>query len=78
MVAFLEQGGRFTKPVFVNDVLTSHFTVASVDRKPGRDAAVVRFDVTLTNQAGDTVLEGHHVYLLKCKPAGGPGQSNVA
>ncbi|MBR1122603.1 MaoC family dehydratase N-terminal domain-containing protein [Bradyrhizobium lablabi] len=73
MVAFLDQAGRFIKPVFVDDVLTSHFVVASIARKPGRDSAVVRFDVTLTNQAGDVVLQGHHVYMLLCKSAASSG-----
>jgi 3-hydroxybutyryl-CoA dehydratase len=79
MVAFLDQGGQFTKPVFVDDVLASHFVIASIARKPGRDTAVVRFDVTLTNAAGDTVLEGHHTYMLLCKAAATslPGQSHA-
>lgn len=77
MVAFLEQAGRFTKPVFANDVLTSHFVVASITRKPGHDTALVRFDVTLTNQTGDTVLQGHHVYMLLCRPADGMGQPHA-
>ena len=77
MVAFLEQGGRFTKPVFVNDVLTSHFKVASIARKPERDTAVVRFDVTLTNATGDTVLQGHHTYMLLYKSASLLGQRHA-
>ncbi|MCP4618907.1 MAG: hypothetical protein GY844_21040 [Bradyrhizobium sp.] len=77
MVAFLDQAGRFTKPAFVDDVLTSHFVVASIERKPGRDTAVVRFDVTLTNAAGDTVLQGHHVYMLLCRAANGSGQPHA-
>jgi 3-hydroxybutyryl-CoA dehydratase len=78
MVAFLDQAGSFVKPVFANDVLTSHFVVASIARQPGRDTAVVRFDVTLTNQAGDVVLQGHHVYMLLCRAADDPGQPNAA
>jgi 3-hydroxybutyryl-CoA dehydratase len=70
MVAFVEQGARFVKPVFVDDVLTSHFTVEAIDRKPGRDTAIVRFGVRLTNQDGETVLEGFHRYLLKCRTTG--------
>jgi 3-hydroxybutyryl-CoA dehydratase len=69
MVAFIGQDCRYLKPVFVDAVLTSHFKVASVDIKPGRDTAVVRFDVSLVNADGDTVLEGHHTYLLLCKAA---------
>jgi len=78
MVAFLGQDAKFIKPVFANDALTSHFVVASVDRKPGRDDAVVRFDVSLRNGVGDVVLQGHHVYMLLCRPAAGQRGSTNA
>ena len=64
MVAFVEQGARFLKPVFVGDTLTSRFEVASIDPKPARRAALVRFNVSLTNNRNEIVLEGHHTYLL--------------
>ncbi|HWW47317.1 MAG TPA: MaoC/PaaZ C-terminal domain-containing protein [Xanthobacteraceae bacterium] len=67
MVAFVDQGARYLKPVFVNDTLTSRFEVASIDRKPGRTAALVRFNVSLINQHDEIVLEGHHSYLLQCQ-----------
>jgi 3-hydroxybutyryl-CoA dehydratase len=67
MVAFAEQRCRFLKPVFVGDVVTSQFQVASIDRKPGRDTALVRFAVRLVNGAGDAVLEGEHAYFLRCR-----------
>ena len=69
MIAFIGQDARFLKPVFVDDVLTSRFKVASVEFKPAHDRAVVRFDVSLINSGGETVLEGHHVYLLQCRPS---------
>lgn len=69
MVAFVEQGARFLKPVFIGDTLTSQFEVASVQCKDGRDSAVVRFNVRLVNARNETVLEGHHAYLLLCRPA---------
>jgi acyl dehydratase len=65
MVAFAEQRCRFLKPVFVGDVVTSRFEVAAVDHKPGRDTALVRFNVRLLNRAGEAVLEGEHSYLLR-------------
>jgi 3-hydroxybutyryl-CoA dehydratase len=68
MVAFVEQGARFQKPVFVGDTLTSHFEVAAIERKPGRDKALVRFNVHLVNGRSETVLEGFHVYLLALRP----------
>lgn len=73
MVAFVEQGCRFVAPVFVGDIVTTEFTVAAIDRKAGRDDARVRFDTRLVNAAGEVVLEGHHTYLLRCRP--GAGQS---
>lgn len=68
MVAFIEQGARFLKPVFVGDTLQSHFEVAAIDRKPGRDVASVRFNVRLVNGRNEVVLEGHHTYLLLSRP----------
>jgi 3-hydroxybutyryl-CoA dehydratase len=67
MIAFIEQGTRFLKPVFVDDRLQSHFKVASVVQKPGSSSAFVRFDVKLVNDRDETVLEGFHVYLLRAR-----------
>jgi 3-hydroxybutyryl-CoA dehydratase len=67
MIAFAEQRCRFLRPVFVGDVVTSHFEVVSIVRKPGRDLALVRFNVRLLNGPGGAVLEGEHVYLLRCR-----------
>lgn len=77
MVAFIGQGAKFLKPVFVGDMLTSHFKVASIEPKPGRDTAVVQFDVSLVNSAGETVLQGHHTYLLLWKSASLLGQPHA-
>ncbi len=71
MVAFAEQRCRFLKPVFVGDVVTSRFEVAAVDHRPGRDTALVRFNVRLLNQAGEAVLEGEHAYLLRWRATAG-------
>lgn len=67
MVAFVEQGARFLKPVFVNDTLTSRFEVAAIVAKPTRGVALVRFNVSLANDRDEIVLEGHHSYLLLLK-----------
>jgi 3-hydroxybutyryl-CoA dehydratase len=64
MVAFVEQGARFLKPVFVGDILTSYFEVALIDPKPARGLALVRFNVRLVNDRNEVVLEGHHCYFL--------------
>jgi len=67
MIAFAEQRCRFLKPVFVGDVVTSQFEVAAIDRRPGRDTALVRFNVRLLNGTGEAVLEGEHAYFLRCR-----------
>jgi acyl dehydratase len=48
----------------VGDTLTSRFEVAAVDPKPARGIALVRFNVSLSNDRKEVVLEGHHCYLL--------------
>jgi 3-hydroxybutyryl-CoA dehydratase len=67
MIAFVEQGCRFLKPVFVGDTVTSRFEVASIEPKPARHAALVRFEVVLVNGRGEEVLKGQHAYLLSCR-----------
>jgi 3-hydroxybutyryl-CoA dehydratase len=69
MVAFVEQGARFLKPVFVGDTLISRFEVGTIDPKPARGTALVRFNVSLMNDRSEIVLEGHHCYLLLLRPS---------
>jgi acyl dehydratase len=78
MVAFAEQRCRFLKPVFVGDVVTSRFEVAAIDRKP-RDTALVRFNVSLLNKAGEAVLEGEHAYFLRwCGRSSSAGRTDAS
>jgi 3-hydroxybutyryl-CoA dehydratase len=78
MVAFVEEGARFLKPVFVGDTLTSRFEVTAVDPKPARGVALVRFNVSLSNDRNEIVLEGHHCYLLLLRSsAKAPGAKDV-
>lgn len=69
MIAFLEQGGKFLKPVLSGDTLTPVLEVESM--RPASDGknGVVRFAVRLTNQRGELVLTGFHTYLMKRRPA---------
>jgi acyl dehydratase len=69
MIAFLQQGGTFLKPVFVDDTVESSFEVVETERKPQRDWGRVKLRVTLANQTGETVLEAFHVYRLRCRTA---------
>jgi len=79
MVAFVEQGARFLKPVFVGDTLISRFEVASIEPKRARGAALVRFNVSLINDRNEVVLEGHHSYLILLRSSpDAPGRPNVA
>ena len=65
MIAFVEQGCRFRKPVLLGDTVHAEFEVAGLERKG--DRGVLRLRVSLLNQRGEAVLEGHHVYLLRCR-----------
>ena len=65
MIAFVEQGCRFRKPVLLGDTVHAEFEVAGLERKG--DRGVLRLRVSLRNQRGEEVLEGHHVYLLRCR-----------
>jgi acyl dehydratase len=65
MVAFLEQDGRFLKPVLVGETVRTELEVEEVraGRSPGH--GFVRFAVRVRNAAGEVVLAGHHAYLIK-------------
>lgn len=71
MVAMLEVSFKYRKPVFAGDVLTSRFTVAEVSRDPAKDTGRIKFNVTLANQAGETVVEGTHAYLMRARGKAG-------
>lgn len=66
MIAFVEQGCRYLKPVFIGDTIYPVHEVASVERRA--DRGLLRLSTRINNQRGDTVLEGYHVYLLRCRP----------
>ena len=65
MIAFLEQGCRFLKPVLLNDTVHAEFEVAALERKG--DRGILRLRIAMVNQRNEMVLEGHHVYLLRCR-----------
>jgi acyl dehydratase len=65
MIAFVEQGARFLRPVLLGDTVHPEFEVAGLERKGER--GLVRLAVRVTNQRGEVVLEGHHVYLIRCR-----------
>jgi len=67
MVAFLEQSARFLKPVYIGDTLTPAFEVTGLT--PQRTTGLLTLATRVTNQRGETVLEGSHTYLLRRRPA---------
>ena len=68
MVAMLDQGCRFLKPVFTGDVLRCELTVKEIECKPGKDSGKLRFRVRLLNERDEPILEGHHLYMVRCRP----------
>ena len=66
IVAFVEQSARFLKPVFIGDTITPELEVSEV--VPKTNAGLLRLTTRVTNQRGETVLEGMHAYLIKKRP----------
>lgn len=66
IVAFVEQTTRFTGPAFIGDTIHPRHEVVGLDRK--RSAGLMTLRVTLTNQRGETLLEGQHKYLIAYRP----------
>ena len=62
IVAFLEQTTRFLAPAFIGDTIKPRHEVIDLQRK--RSAGLLVLRVTLTNQRGETILEGQHKYLI--------------
>jgi acyl dehydratase len=67
VVAFVEQATRFRAPAFIGDTLKPRHEVVALERK--RSVGLLTLRVTLTNQRGETVLEGEHRYLIAYRPA---------
>jgi 3-hydroxybutyryl-CoA dehydratase len=65
MIAMLEQQATFRKPVFKDDTLQPQIEIEAVDRPPGKDWGKLAMKVRLTNQRGEIVLEGRHVYMVR-------------
>jgi 3-hydroxybutyryl-CoA dehydratase len=65
MIAFLEQGCRFLLPVRVGDTVYPEHEVLALERKGER--GIVRLAARVKNQRGETVLDGFHVYLVRCR-----------
>ena len=66
IVAFVEQSSRFLKPVLIGDTIASELEVTEL--VPKTDMGLLRLTTRVTNQRGEIVLEGTHVYLIKKRP----------
>lgn len=67
IVAFVEQTTRFKGPAFIGDTIKPEHEIVALERK--RSAGLLTLRVTLTNQRGETILEGEHRYLIAYRPA---------
>ena len=67
IVAFVEQTTRFKGPAFIGDTIKPEHEIVALERK--RSAGLLTLRVTLTNQRGETILEGEHRYLVAYRPA---------
>ena len=63
----VEQTTRFLAPAFVGDTIKPRHEVIELERK--RSAGLLTLRVTLTNQRGETVLDGRHKYLIAYRPS---------
>lgn len=63
MIAFLEQSSKFLEPVYLGDTVHPKLIVEHL--KPQRSTGIVTLRSELTNQRGEPVLEGRHVYLVR-------------
>lgn len=59
---FIEQGSQFKKPAFFGDRITPALTVDPVWEEDGR--TYIRFVTAITNQHGETLLEGFQLYTV--------------
>jgi len=63
LIAFLEQGSRFLKPVVAGDTVYPRLEIAELI--PGNTTGVLVFRTYVENQRQELVMEGFHKYLLK-------------
>ena len=63
MIAFLEQTTRYLGPAFVGDTIAPEHEVIGLERK--RSGGLLTLRVTLSNQRGETILDGQHRYLIR-------------
>lgn len=65
----IEQGSRFLRPAVVGDTVKPKLLVEKIWREESR--LMCRLKTTLTNQRGECLLDGFHVYRVLEDEAGG-------
>jgi 3-hydroxybutyryl-CoA dehydratase len=73
MIALIEQSCRFLRPVFAGMILRSELVVTETVRTTGKDQGKLRFRVRLLDNEETVTLDGHHLYLMRCRPINGMG-----
>lgn len=63
LIGMIEVRARILKSVFPGDTLYPLLEITEL--KPRRTTGLVTMRASVTNQHGDTVLDGEHVYLLR-------------
>jgi len=63
LVGFTEQSSRFLAPVYLGDTLYPAFEIVRL--QPKRNTGVMTVALTIHNQTGVLVADGHQKYLLK-------------
>jgi 3-hydroxybutyryl-CoA dehydratase len=76
MIAFLEQQATFQKPVFKDDIVRSQFEIEGIEHQPGKEWGKLKIKVRLINQRNEIVLEGRHVYRIRCRADGNARQGS--
>jgi acyl dehydratase len=66
VVAFVEQSSTFRLPVMIGDTITPMLEV--IELVPKTNVGLVRLAASITNQRGETVLDGTHAYLIRNRP----------
>ncbi len=67
IVAFVEQSARFLQPALIGDTITPELEVSGLE--PKRSVGLLKLTSHITNQRGETVLEGTHTYLIRKRPS---------
>ncbi len=66
-IAFLEAEYKFKAPVKINDTIHTELEVAETKPVQKYDGGVVKFNIQIKNQRGETVVEGYATVMVSNK-----------